>query len=89
MKLVKTEQYSRVEKRFFKKRMELLPKYAKVLKKISIDPFDITLKTHKLKGDLSKYYACSLTYDYRIVILLKIIDDEAVLINIGSHDDVY
>jgi hypothetical protein len=51
MKLVKTEQYSRVEKRFFKKRMELLPKYAKVL--------------------------------------LKIIDDEAVLINIGSHDDVY
>jgi len=44
---------------------------------------------HKLKGDLSKYHSCSLTYEYRIVLTLKIVDEEIILVNIGSHDEVY
>ncbi len=89
MKLSKTVYYSKVEKKFFKKHRDLLLKYGTVLKQLQKDPFEPSLKTHKLKGELSQYYACSLTYEYRIVLYLKIIDDEIVLMNIGTHDEVY
>jgi mRNA-degrading endonuclease RelE of RelBE toxin-antitoxin system len=29
------------------------------------------------------------TSQYRIVLTLKIVDEEIILVNIGSHDDVY
>ncbi len=89
MKLFKTYQYTKVEKKFFKKHNDLLQKYATTLKKLQKDPFESSLKTHKLKGKLSDFYACSLTYEYRIILLIKIVDEELVLINIGTHDDVY
>jgi len=89
MKLSKTAYYSKVEKKFFKKHKDLLSKYGTVLKQLQKDPFESSLKTHKLKGELSQYYSCSLTYEYRIVLYLKIIDDEIVLMNIGTHDEVY
>jgi len=89
MKLTKTIFYGKVEKKFFKKHQNLLLKYANILKKLKNNPFDNSLKTHKLKGNLSRYYACSLNYEYRIILLIEIVDDEIVLVNIGSHDDVY
>jgi len=89
MKLNKTEYYSKVEKKFFKKHKDLIDKYAQILKKLSIDPFDNSLKTHKLKGNLSEYHACSLTYEYHIVMVIKIVEDKIILVNIGTHDDVY
>ncbi len=89
MKLSKTFHYTKVEKKFFKKHKDLLQKYVVVLKQLQQDPFESSLKTHKLKGNLAEYYACSLTYEYRIVLIIKIVDDELVLMNIGSHDEVY
>jgi addiction module RelE/StbE family toxin len=89
MQLSRTLHYARVEKKFFKKHRDLIPKYAEVLRQLETDPFDGTLKTHKLKGELDKYYACSLTYQYRIILTIKIVDDEIVLMDIGSHDEVY
>jgi len=89
MKLTKTIFYGKVEKKFFKKHQDLLTKYAKILKKLKNNPFDNSLKTHKLKGNLSKYYACSLNYEYRIILLIEIVNDKIVLVNIGSHNDVY
>ncbi|KOR28107.1 hypothetical protein TI05_17580 [Achromatium sp. WMS3] len=56
MRLSKTAQYSKNEKRFFKQHKELLPKYREFLKKLQSNPFEPSLKTHKLKGGLSKYY---------------------------------
>ncbi len=89
MQLFKTAQYDRSEKKFFKQHSDLLDKYSKVLKQLEINPFEPSLKTHKLKGELSKYHSCSLTHDYRIVLIIKIVDNEIILINIGSHDNVY
>jgi len=51
------------------------------------DPFHPTLKTHKLKGNLRGLYACSLTYDLRIVFDLT--DHVISLVDIGSHDEIY
>ena len=50
--------------------------------------FDNRLRTHKLKGTLSDYYGCSISSSDRIV--FRILDDGGVLlVDIGSHDEVY
>lgn len=89
MQLGRTYHYERVEKKFFKKHRDLMPKYAKILKQLEMNPFESTLKTHKLKGELDKYFACSLTYEYRIILTIRIVEDEIILMDIGSHDEVY
>ena len=51
------------------------------------------LKTHKLSGWLKGLWACSVEYDCRIVFALEpdpdTGDDMIVLIDLGSHDEVY
>ena len=89
MKLRKTERYASKEKKFFKKHPDLVTKYGDVLEKLSFDIFEPSLKLHRLKGSLSDYHAVSLTYEYRIVLMIQIINDEIVLFNIGTHNDVY
>jgi addiction module RelE/StbE family toxin len=89
MKLIKDENYQRKERNFFKKQPQLLDKYAEVLNKLKTNAFDPSLKTHKLKGELSEFHACSLTYEYRIVCTFLIQNEIIVLVDIGSHDDVY
>ncbi len=89
MILSKTASYTRSEKKFFKQHKHLLDKYGTILKQLKNNPFEASLKTHKLKGELNKYHSCSLTYEYRIVLTIKLIDNEIILINIGTHDEVY
>ncbi len=89
MQLLRDETYQRKERRFFKRHQDLLGNYAKVLKKLQQNPFDGSLKTHKLKGELKEFYACSLNYEYRLVFIFLIHDDQVVLVDIGSHDEVY
>ena len=89
MKLRKTQRYASTEKKFFQKHSDLINKYGDVLEKLSLDIFEPSLKLHRLKGNLSDYHAVSLTYEYRIVLILQIVNDEIVLFNIGTHDDVY
>ncbi len=83
-----------LEKPFRKKSKKLLQKnpplkepFEDVLDKLSKDPFDPTLHTHPLTGELQGKYACSLTHDLRIV--FKLYDDIVHLLDIGSHDEVY
>jgi addiction module RelE/StbE family toxin len=89
LQLFLSKQYKKKEKKFFSKHQDLLPIYSKVLKKLKNNPFDNSLKTHKLKGDLKEFYACSLTYEYRIIMTIYIEDEKIYLIDIGTHDKVY
>ncbi len=89
MKLVKDESYQRKERKFFKKHTDLVDKYVDVLKKLKSDPFEPSLKTHKLNGKMREFYSCSITHEYRIVCTFIIQNDIIVLVDIGSHDDVY
>ncbi|MCX7094104.1 MAG: type II toxin-antitoxin system mRNA interferase toxin, RelE/StbE family [Methylobacter sp.] len=89
MKLIRDENYQHKERNFFKKHADLVDKYAEVLTKLKADPFDSSLKTHKLKGELKEFYSCSLTYDYRIICIFLMQDEAIVLVDIGNHDDVY
>jgi len=84
-----TDTFDKKSVKFFKKHRDLVPKFKEVIEKLIEDPFDNSLKTHKLKGNLSDYHACSLTYQYRIILTIEIKDEEIILVNIGTHDDVY
>jgi len=89
MKLVKDGAYQRKERKFFKKHPNLIDRYAEVLSRLKTDPFEPSLKMHKLHGDLSAFHACSLTHEFGLVCLLLIQDESIVLVDIGSHDEVY
>jgi len=84
-----TDTFDKKSVKFFKKHRDLVPKFKEVIEKLIENPFDNSLKTHKLKGNLSDYHACSLTYQYRIILTIEIKDEEIILVNIGTHDDVY
>jgi addiction module RelE/StbE family toxin len=70
--LKKTDFFLRKAKKFFKKHPDLIQKFKKVTEQLSLDPFENSLKTHKLSGELSEYYSCSLTFEYRIILTIEI-----------------
>lgn len=57
------------------------------LRRFAADPGDPLLRIHKLKGDLSEYWSFSVDEDLRV--LFRWNGDEAFLVNLGSHDEVY
>jgi mRNA-degrading endonuclease YafQ of YafQ-DinJ toxin-antitoxin module len=57
------------------------------LRRFAAEPLDPLLRAHKLKGDLDRYWAFSVDDDLRV--LLRWEGDEAFLVNLGSHDEVY
>jgi mRNA interferase YafQ len=64
-----------------------------VLEVLVKNPFEPELKTHKLHGQLEGLWACWVEYDCRIVFTFEPDpagdDDAIVLVDIGSHDEVY
>ena len=57
------------------------------LRRFAADPGDPLLRTHKLKGELDAYWVFSVEDDLRV--LFRWNGDEAFLVNLGSHDQVY
>lgn len=52
------------------------------------DPFDKTLRTHKLSGKLKEYWSVSIEYDLRVIFYFE--DAEtAVFVDLGTHKEVY
>jgi len=71
----------------------LFEKVKVAVSKLAEDPFDPTLHTHRLKGDLAGAWACTVDYDNRIIFDLARNSDsgekEVFLITMGTHDEVY
>ncbi|MDQ3689676.1 MAG: type II toxin-antitoxin system YafQ family toxin [Chloroflexota bacterium] len=57
------------------------------LRRFATDPTDPLLRNHKLKGDLSDYWAFSVDDDLRV--LFRWDGDVCFLVNLGTHDEVY
>ena len=80
-------------RRTVKKHPELRNDMGEILRLLAEDPFTARLATHKLKGKLSGSWACSVGYDLRIVFdFVKSAsgqEDDILLIEIGTHDEVY
>ena len=83
------ERFLRQARRFFSKHPDLRPRFAKVLADLQADPFQPSLALHPLGGKLAGCHDVRLTYGYRITLTLLICETEIILLDIGSHDDVY
>ena len=57
------------------------------LRQFAADPMDPLLRTHKLKGDLAPYWSFTVDEDLRV--LFRWDGNDAFLVNLGSHDQVY
>ncbi len=57
MKLIKSKKFSKKYSKIFAKEPLLINKIDNTLRILSEDPFDNSLRTHKLKGNLEGLYA--------------------------------
>lgn len=87
--LTTPRQFLRQARKFFKKHPDLKPRFAKLLADLQNDPFQPHLELHPLTGKLIGCHAVRLPYSYRVTLTLFITEQEIVLLDIGSHDEVY
>ena len=91
--LVWSSTFIRKFKRLIRQNPNLRISIEKTLQKLVDDPFQPSLRSHKLKGDLSNRWSCSIDYSNRIlfkfVINEETQEEEILLLTLGSHDQVY
>jgi len=87
--LVTTASFDRRARKFLTRHPDLRPRLAETLVKLRADPFEPSLRLHPLTGKLQGLQAVSLTYTYRITLTLQITEHEILLLDIGSHGEVY
>ena len=87
--LVFTDQYNRRALRFIKRHPELKSQYLKTLQLLELNPSHPSLRLHALKGKLKPLQSVSINMSYRITLELLITEQEIILVNIGSHEEVY
>ena len=87
--LVWTPRFTRAAEKFTKRHGGLKKKFADILRDLEHDPFQPLLKYHHLGGKLKGIQAVSLTDSYRITLTVVVSDKEIILLDVGSHDEVY
>jgi addiction module RelE/StbE family toxin len=93
IKIVVSSKFKRSFRKFTRRNTKLQTKIEEVISKLSEDVFDSSLGTHKLEGKLADLLACSCGYDCRVVFAIDT-DKETnekiiVLLDVGTHDEVY
>jgi addiction module RelE/StbE family toxin len=92
-KLILTSRFKRSLRKYIKGDQHLKQQIEDTLIQMELDLFSINLATHRLKGEFEGLRAYSCGYDCRIIFSIEKDDETAeevlVLLNIGSHDDVY
>lgn len=91
--LVLTPKFKRAFRKFVKRQPKLQKRIENSLKQMQLDVFSANLSTHKLSGELFGFWACSCGYDCRILFALEPDDtgnnEIIILLDIGTHDEVY
>lgn len=88
-RLIQSPTFERAFRRFARRHPDLRAKVANTFRTLSENPFAPSLRLHALTGDLAGFHSVSITFAYRITLILRIVESEIELVNIGSHDEVY
>ena len=88
-RIIHTKSYLKCATKFAKRHPDLLGQYEKSLKLLELNPFHPSLRLHRLNGSLSDLHSVSINISYRITLEFLIDDGKIVLVNVGSHDEVY
>jgi mRNA-degrading endonuclease YafQ of YafQ-DinJ toxin-antitoxin module len=75
--------------KFIKKHPDLKSKVYKTFELLEENPFHPSLRLHRLKGILKEYHSVSIDMKYRVLIDLIVTDEKIILLDIGTHDEVY
>lgn len=91
--LVLTPKFQRAFRRFVRRNTALQQRIEDTLRQMEADVFVPSLGTHRLGGKLDGLQSCSCGYDCRIVFSIEqdseTNSDVIVLLDIGTHDEVY
>ena len=92
-KIFISNKFKRAFRKFTRRNPKLQNKIEEIITKLSEDVFDPTLGTHKLEEKLAELLSCSCGYDCRIIFAIETNKETAetliVLLDIGTHDEVY
>lgn len=87
--LVWTSRFRRSADRFHRALPEPRGRFARVLRELEQDPLQPHLRLHALHGRLQGMHAVSISHSHRITLTLRLSEGEIVLLDVGSHDEVY
>jgi addiction module RelE/StbE family toxin len=87
--LVWTPRFTRAAERFTRRHGVFRKKFAEIPRDLQHDPFQPHLKYHHLSGKLKGVQAISITDSYRITLTIVVSHQEIMLLDVGSHDEVY
>ena len=88
-RVIYTKSYLKRATKFAKRHPDLLAQYEKALKLLKLNPFHPSLRLHRLSGSLSDLHSISINISYRITLEFLIEDGKIILVNVGSHDEIY
>jgi mRNA-degrading endonuclease YafQ of YafQ-DinJ toxin-antitoxin module len=88
-RLIYTDSYNKRARKFLKKHPEIRGQYTKSLQLLELNPYHSSLRLHGLQGRLAGLSSVSINRSYRIVLELIIQGNDILLVDIGSHDQVY
>ena len=87
------QSFRRAFKRRTRNNPSLQHQIVDALERLAKNPFDPSLKSHKLTGKLHGLWACWVQYDCRIIYAFEhdqqSREEIIVLVDVGTHDEVY
>ncbi len=89
MQLIWTNPFLKKYQKWERKHPELAERAREKIRIFELNPFHRTLKTHSLVNELYGYWAFSISFEFRIIFTFTDDKSKAILLNIGSHDEVY
>jgi addiction module RelE/StbE family toxin len=89
--LLRSKAFVRSAKQFVKGDRNQAEKTTETLRLLAKDPWQPSLRTHKLKGKLDGNWACAAGYDLRILFdfVEKTDHPTILLLAVGTHKEVY
>ena len=84
-----SKSYTKKVIKFFKQHKDIYPQYKKTIEILKYNPNHLSLRLHKLQGKLKQFSSISINMKYRIMLDFIIVDNVIILIDIGSHSEIY
>jgi addiction module RelE/StbE family toxin len=88
MKISFSKSFQKVFNKRIKNNKILSELFSEKLKIFEKEPYHPSLKTHKLTGKLKNYHSFRIHFEYRVIFEF-IEEDKVILIDIGTHNQVY
>lgn len=87
--IIATKKFEKKLSKLIKNSPNFHNKIKSILTSLVENPFDNFYGSHKLKGKLDNFYSCNCGYDCRVLYKVNKEDLVIMLIDIGTHDEVY